>query len=97
MVQVADEPVGCLCREGERITPEVPLKGDDADGPHTCPNHAQGGFSAGQAGIEEAQTRHHDHDHGRGHDDVGLISAGIPLIQILYSCENVSIAKCRGF
>lgn len=41
VVEITDEAVGSLSGEGERITPEVPLKGDDGEGCHTGPNHAE--------------------------------------------------------
>lgn len=83
VVQVSDKPVGCGWREGEGVTPEVPLKRHDRQRAHACPDHAQGGFSAGQTGVEEAQARNHDQDHGRGHDDVGLVARLIPFVQVL--------------
>ncbi len=97
MVEITDEAAGALSRECERVTPEVPLKGDDGEGSHTGPDHAEGRFSTSQTGVEETQTRYHDDDHGRGHENVGLISWAVPLVQILSGCRrDVSIVHLRN-
>lgn len=87
MLQVADEAVGGRFGKGEGVAPKVPLKGNDGKGCHTGPNQAEGRLSSSQAGVEEAEAGDHDDDHGRGHDDVGLIAGLIPLIQILRCCH----------
>ncbi|KAL9097965.1 MAG: hypothetical protein Q9163_006278, partial [Psora crenata] len=86
MLQIADEAIGGLPGEGEGVPPKVPLEGDDGVAGHADPYHRQGGFPTGEAGVEEAQSRDHDEDHGGRHDDVGLIPGGIPLVEILRCC-----------
>ena len=81
-VEVADESA-CTGAESERISPEVPLESDDRGGKHTRPDEGQSGLSARETGVEEGQTRNHDHDHGRGHDDEGLVTGVVPLVQVL--------------
>lgn len=97
MIEITDEAAGALGGEGEGVAPEVPLKGDDGEGSHAGPDHAEGGFSTSQTGVEETQTGYHDHDHGRGHKNVGLISRGVPLIQVLGGCRrDVSLVHSRN-
>ena len=74
MIEISNEPARALSREGQRIAPEIPLKRDDGEAGHANPNHTQSRFPSCEARVEEAETRYHDHDHGRSHDDVGLIS-----------------------
>lgn len=90
MVEVTNEAARSLGRECERIAPEVPLKRDNGEGSHASPDHTESGFSTGQSRVEEAQSWYHDHHHGRGHDDVGLISGGVPLVQIFDGCWRMS-------
>ncbi len=87
LAQIADEGVAGVGAEGERVAPEVPLEGDDGHGEHAGPDHAQGRLSAGETGVEKAQTGHHDQDHGRGDDDVGLVAGLVPLVEIDDICE----------
>ncbi len=96
MIEITDEAARALGGEGERVAPEIPLEGDDGEGSHAGPDHAEGRFSTRQTGVEETQTRYHDDDHGRGHDDVGLISRGVPLVQVLDGCRRgISTVRFR--
>ena len=52
-VQVSDESIGRGIAEGKRITPEIPLEGDDSARSHTCPNQGQSGLSASEARVEK--------------------------------------------
>lgn len=93
--QVANEAVGCILREAERVSPEVPLKRDDRARSHTGEYHAQSGLSSCQSRVQESKTRHHDQHHGRGHDDVGLVSRVVPLVQVDDICgENTQSVQC---
>ena len=80
MVQVTDVAVGGAGGKGEGVTPEVPLEGDDGKGGHTGPDHAEGGLSTGETGVEETEAGDHTHDHGGGDDDIGLITGLIPFV-----------------
>ena len=80
MMQVTDEAIRRRGREGKRIAPEIPLEGDDGEGAHAGPDHAKGGLSPRQARVEETEAGNHDEDHGRGHDDVGLVAGLEPLV-----------------
>lgn len=42
MLEISDKAVGTRVREGKRVPPEIPLEGDDGEGPHTRPDHTQG-------------------------------------------------------
>ena len=100
LVEVADEAV-CRGAERERVTPEVPLEGDDGGREHTRPNQGQSGLSARKTRVEEGQTGNHDHDHGRGHENVGLVTSIVPLVQVLSHCGErqyliVKIPKTSG-
>ena len=88
MGQIADESRCALGGKGEGVAPEIPLEGDDGEAGHADPYHGQGGFPSRQAGVEEAQARDHDDDHGGSHDDVGLVSRGKPLIEIFLGYEG---------
>ncbi|KAL8863976.1 MAG: hypothetical protein Q9198_010190 [Flavoplaca austrocitrina] len=56
MIQITDEAAGALGGEGEGITPKVPLEGDDGERSHASPDHAEGGFSTSETGVEKTQT-----------------------------------------
>ena len=88
MLHVADETIGCRGGEGERIPPEVPLEGDDREGAHTSPDHAERRLSPRQTGVEEAETGNHKQYHGRSHDDEGLISRLKPLVDVGGGCKQ---------
>lgn len=79
LVEVSDEAV-CRGTESERVSPEVPLEGNDGGGKHAGPDEGEGGLSASKTGVEECETGNHDHHHGRGHEDVGLITRREPLV-----------------
>lgn len=81
-VEVADKAT-CTGAESERISPEVPLESDDRGRKHTRPDEGQSGLSTRKTRIEEGQTGNHDHDHGRGHEDEGLVTGVVPLVQVL--------------
>lgn len=85
LVEVADEAV-CGGTKGERVTPEVPLESDDGGGEHAGPDEGEGRLSAGQTRVEESQTWDHDHDHGRSHEDEGLVASLVPLVQVFGDC-----------
>lgn len=80
MIEIANETAFPLGREGQRVSPEIPLEGDDGEGAHADKDHAQGGLPSCQARVQKAQARDHDHHHGRCHDDERLIPGGEPLI-----------------
>jgi hypothetical protein len=80
-VEVANKAT-CTRAESKRISPEVPLESDDRGRKHTRPDEGQSGLSARKTRIEEGQTGNHDHDHGRGHEDVGLVTGVVPLVQV---------------
>jgi hypothetical protein len=50
------------------------LEGDDGGREHASPDQGQCRLSASKTRVEEGQTGNHDHDHGRGHEDVGLVA-----------------------
>ena len=83
VAQITDVSVGRGRREGEGVAPEVPLESDDGQRSHTGSDHAQGGLSTGETRVEETQARNHDHDHGGGHNDVGLVTRLEPFVQVL--------------
>lgn len=87
-MQRSDEPTLALGRECQRIAPEVPLKSDDGETGHACPYHAERRLSSGETGVQKAQAGYHDHHHSRCYDDVGLVSGGIPLIEVLDRCRG---------
>ena len=84
-VEVSDEAIGGGT-ECERVAPEVPLECDDGGGKHAGPDEREGRLSAGKARVEERETRNHDQDHGRSHENVGLITRLVPLVQIFGDC-----------
>lgn len=88
LVQVANEAIGGVCAEGQRVAPEVPLESDDRGRGHAGPDHGEGGLSARETGVEEGQAGDHDQHHGRGHDDVGLVARLVPLVEVLGFCER---------
>lgn len=85
-VEVSDEAIGGGT-ESERVTPEVPLECDDGCGEHAGPDEGEGRLSPGEARVEERETRNHDQHHGRGHEDEGLVTRLVPLVQILGDCR----------
>jgi hypothetical protein len=96
-VEVANEATGSRA-ESKRVSPEVPLEGDNGGREHARPDQGKGGLSASKARVEEGQTGNHDHDHGRGHDDVGLVTRVVPLVQVLCDCLEsaaVRFARCQ--
>lgn len=97
MIQISDETTFPLGGKRQRISPEIPLEGDDAERAHARDDHTQRGFSSSKARVQEAQAWHHDHHHGRGHDDVGRVSRRIPLIQIFHGYMDINvITHCVG-
>jgi hypothetical protein len=75
-----------ICRilaECQRVSPEIPLEGDDGQRHHTRPDQRQGRLSAGETRVEETKTRHHYQHHRGRDDDVGLVTRRVPLVQIL--------------
>lgn len=82
LLQVANETIRSVLAEGQRITPKVPLEGDDGTGEHAHPDHRQSRLSARKTRIQETQTRYHDQHHGRCYNDVRLISGLEPLVQV---------------
>lgn len=82
LIEVADEAVGRRTKS-QRVAPEVPLESDDGCGEHADPDEGERGLSARKTRVEERETRHHDHDHGRGHENVGLVTWVEPLVQVL--------------
>jgi hypothetical protein len=101
LVEVADEAV-CRGAKGERVAPEVPLEGDDGGREHAGPDHGQGRLSAGKTRVQEGQTWDHDQDHGRGDENVGLVTCCIPLVQVFRHWEKsvlvsgVEHVRCEG-
>ena len=81
-MQIADEATGGGGGEGKRIAPEIPLEGDDGEGTHARPDHAEGRLPPRQTRVEETEAGNHDEDHGRGHDDVGLVAGLEPLVEV---------------
>ena len=82
MLKIADEAVCGSRRESQRVSPEIPLEGDDGGREHTGPDEGEGGLSASETGVEESETGNHDHDHGRGHENVGLVTWVVPLVEV---------------
>jgi len=68
--------------EGQGITPEEPLKGDDADRHQGEPDEREGGLAAGEARIEESDTRNHEENEGGRGKHPGNI-AGLSSVKIL--------------
>lgn len=89
--QVADEAVRRVLAESQRVSPEIPLKCDDRARCHTRPDHAQCRLSPCKTRVEEAKTRYHDQHHGRGNDNVCLVTRLKPLVQVLDICVFVSL------
>jgi hypothetical protein len=81
-VKVADEAIGRGAKS-KRVSPEIPLECDDGGREHAGPDHGEGRLSARKTGIEEGETRNHDQHHGRSHEDEGLITRLVPLVQVL--------------
>ena len=94
LVEVANEAV-CRGAESKRVSPEVPLEGDDGSREHTRPDKRQSGLSARKTRVEESQTGNHNQDHSGGHENVGLITGRVPLVQVLSHCSEVS--ECLFF
>lgn len=86
MVQIADKPVGCSRAESQRVAPEVPLEDDDGERHHGNPDQRQGGFSSGETRVKEGDTGHHNQDHARSHNDEGLVTGLVPLVQVCGGC-----------
>ena len=82
MMQITDEATRGRRGKRQRVAPEIPLEGDDGKGTHARPDHAEGGLPPCQTGVEETEAGNHDEDHGRGHDDVGLVAGLEPLVEI---------------
>jgi hypothetical protein len=87
-VEVANEAAGAGTK-GQRVTPEVPLECDDRGGEHAGPDEGEGGLSARKTRVEERETRNHDQHHGRSHDDEGLVTRLVPLVQVFGDCETL--------
>lgn len=87
MVEVANKTVRRGRAESERVTPEVPLEDDNAEGHHDHPNEGESRLSAGKTGVEKGDTGNHNQDHGRRDQDVGLITGLVPLVQVLVDCS----------
>lgn len=94
LVQVANEAI-CGGAKSERVTPKVPLEGDDRGREHAGPDEGEGRLSASKTGVEEGQTRNHDQNHSRGDDDEGLVARIIPLVQIFGDCVDFGVST-RG-
>lgn len=86
MFQVSDEAIGGTRREGQGVSPKVPLEGHDERRPNTSPDERESGLATSQTRIEETKTRDHDQHHRRSDDDVTLVTLGVPLIEILGGC-----------
>lgn len=93
----------CSWAKGERVAPEVPLECDDGTGEHASPDEGEGGLSAGEARVEERETGNHGQDHGRSHENEGLVTRLVPLVQIFGDCSYKSVflllddaAQCLG-
>lgn len=54
LVKVADESICCLVAESKRVTPKVPLEGNNRRRSHAHPDHGQRRLPASQAGVEES-------------------------------------------
>lgn len=89
MIEISDESIRRLSRKSQRVSPEIPLEGDDAEGAHARDDHTQRRFSSSQTRVQEAEAWHHDHHHGRGHNDVGRVSRAEPLIQVFYGYDGM--------
>jgi len=92
LVEVANETV-CRGAEGKRVSPEIPLEGNDRGREHAGPDKGEGGLSSSKTGVEKSEARYHDHDHGRGHEDVGLITRLVPLVEVFGDCK-MSMLVC---
>ena len=86
MLEITNEAAEAGGRESQRIAPKVPLEGDDGNRHEAAPEHRQRRLSTRETRVEETQTRYHDYDHGRGHDNVGLVAGGKPLVEVDGSC-----------
>lgn len=62
VLEVADEGVAGRLAEGERVSPEIPLKDDDGEGHHDDPEHREGRLSSSETGVEEGDAGNHDQD-----------------------------------
>lgn len=82
VTHITDEGVAGGGREGKRVSPEIPLEDDDGKGHHDDPEHGEGGLSAGETGVEEGDAGNHHHDQAGGEEDVGLVTGGVPLVQV---------------
>ena len=93
LVEVADIAVRRGRAESKRITPEVPLENNNAVGHHDNPDERESRFSPGETGVEESNTRHHDHDHGGRDDDVSLVALIEPDVQVVLGCARDSFVS----
>lgn len=93
MLQVANKAVRGGLGKGERVPPEIPLEHYDGAGAHTGPDHREGGLAACETGVEEAETGDHEHDHGGGDEDIGLVARLVPLVEVGSCCEEVSMSE----
>lgn len=80
MREVTDKSIRSRLAEGERITPEIPLKHDNGEGAHTRPNHRERRLAARESGVEESQAGNHEEDHAAGDDDECLVAGLVPLV-----------------
>ena len=87
MLKVADKAVCGGLGKSEGIAPEIPLEHYDGTRSHAGPDHAEGRLAAGEAGVEESQAGDHEHDHGGGDEDVGLVACLVPLVEVGSCCE----------
>lgn len=95
LIEISDETIRGRA-EGERVAPEVPLECNDRCGEHAGPDERKSRLSAGETRVEESEAGNHDHDHGRGHENVGLVTRLVPLIQVLGDWGFPSQHTCRS-
>lgn len=73
VLQVADISRSIVA-EGERVSPEEPLEGHQADGHQGEPDEREGGLAACQARVEESHSGNHEQDKGGGCENPGDIT-----------------------
>lgn len=93
VAQISDISIGGGRGKSQRITPEVPLEGNNRERGHTGPDHTQSGLSTSKTGVKETETGDHHHNHRGGHDDIGLVTRLEPFVQVFGACPETREQK----
>ena len=85
--EVTDEGAA-LMGEGERVTPEEPLKSDDRDRHERKQDQREGRLAPGKTAVEKADSGNHEQHKGRAGHDPGKITG-------LYE-KRVHVSSCSS-